>query len=40
MDYEIAAGYSVEMYDDPAKFPKGTLDENYYSEIWVPVKKK
>lgn len=40
VDYEIAAGYSVEMYDDPAKFPKGTLDENYYSEIWVPVKKK
>lgn len=39
-DYEIAAGYSVEMYDDPSKYGKGTFDENYYSEIWVPVKKK
>lgn len=38
--YEIAAGYCIEMYDDPEKFPKGTKDENYYSEIWIPVKKK
>lgn len=39
-EYEFAAGYSVEMYDDPAKYPKGSEDENYYSEIWVPIKKK
>lgn len=39
-DYEFAAGYCIEMYDDPSKFPKGTFDENYYSEIWIPVKKK
>ena len=39
-DYEIAAGYSIEMYYDPAKYAKGTQDENYYSEIWIPVKKK
>lgn len=39
-DYEIAAGYNIEMYEDPAKYPKGTEDENYYSEIWVPVKQK
>ena len=39
-DYEFAAGYSVEMYADPADYPKGTEDENYYTEIWVPVKKK
>lgn len=39
-DYDIAAGYSVEMYDDPKRYPKGTEDENYYSEIWIPVKKK
>lgn len=39
-DYEIAAGYSVEMYDLPSKYPNGTGDENYYSEIWIPVKKK
>lgn len=39
-DYEIAAGYCVEMYEDPAKYKNGTADEKYYSEIWIPVKKK
>lgn len=39
-DYEIAAGYCVEMYDDPKKYPNGTLDEEYYSEMWIPVAKK
>jgi len=39
-DYEIAAGYCIEMYDNPAKFAKGVQDENYYSEMWIPVKKK
>jgi len=39
-DYEIAAGYCVEMYGDPTQYPKGTQDENYYSEMWIPVKRK
>lgn len=39
-EYEFAAGFCIEMYDDPAKYPKGTMDENYHSEIWIPVKKK
>ena len=39
-DYEFAAGYCVEMYDIPDKYPNGTSDENYYTEIWIPVKKK
>ena len=39
-DYEFAAGYCVEMYADPREFSKCTLDEKYYSEIWIPVKKK
>jgi AraC family transcriptional regulator len=39
-DYEFAAGYCIEMYDAPDKYPKGINDENYYSEIWIPVKKK
>ena len=39
-EYEIAAGYNVEMYTNVADYPKGTQDENYYSEIWIPVKKK
>ncbi len=39
-EYEFAAGYCIEMYDDPMKYPKGTADENYYCEIWIPVKVK
>lgn len=39
-EYEFAAGYCVEMYDDPRKYAKGTMDENYYCEIWIPVKRK
>lgn len=39
-EYEFAAGYCVEMYDAPDQYPKGTLDEHYHSEIWIPIKKK
>lgn len=39
-EYEFAAGYCIEMYDDTRKYPKGTADENYYAEIWIPIKKK
>ena len=39
-EYEFAAGYCVEYYDNPMNYPKGTQDENYYCEIWIPVKKK
>lgn len=39
-DYEFAAGYCIEMYDDVRKYEKGTMDENYYCEIWIPIKKK
>ena len=39
-DYEIAAGYNIEMYSNPEEYPKGTDDENYYCEVWIPVKKK
>lgn len=38
-EYEFAAGYCIEVYDNPTKYPNGTLDENYHSEIWIPVKK-
>lgn len=38
--YEFAAGYCIEMYDEPGKYKKGVQDENYYAEIWIPVKKK
>ncbi|MDO5561355.1 MAG: AraC family transcriptional regulator [bacterium] len=39
-DYEIAAGYNVEMYADPKDFAQGVLDKNYYCELWIPVQKK
>ena len=39
-DYEFASGYNIEMYHDPSKYPNGVQDESYYSEIWIPVKKK
>ena len=39
-DYEFASGYCIEMYEPADKYPKGTLDENYYTEIWIPIRKK
>lgn len=39
-EYEIAAGYHIEMYGDPAAYSDGAEDEQYYSEIWIPVRKK
>ncbi len=39
-DYEIAGDYNIEMYTNAADYPKRNQDENYYSEIWIPVKKK
>ena len=39
-EYEFAAGYCVEYYDSPMNYPKGTLDENYYCEIWIPIRRK
>lgn len=38
-EYRWSAGYCVEMYGAPDKYPKGTEDENYYAEIWIPVEK-
>lgn len=39
-EYEIAAGYHIEMYSDPADYAGGAEDEAYYSEIWIPVRQK
>ena len=39
-EYEIATGYCIEMYEDPTVYPEGIQDENYQSEIWIPVKRK
>lgn len=39
-DYEIAAGYCIELYGDPSEYPGGMQDENYSCEMWIPVKKK
>ena len=39
-DYEIDGGYNIEYYSDISLYPKGTMDPNYVSEIWIPIKKK
>ena len=39
-EYEVAAGYYVEYYADPNNYAKGTQDDNYYCEVWIPVKQK
>jgi len=39
-DYEIAAGYNIEMYSNPEDYKNGVDDEKYYCEIWIPVKRK
>ncbi len=39
-DYEIAAGYNIEMYSNPKDYKKGVDDEKYYSEVWIPIKRK
>ena len=38
-DYEIADNFDIEMYSDITDYPGGNNDPNYYSEIWVPVRK-
>ncbi len=38
--YEIAEGYNIEYYSNPADYKNGMQDSEYYAEIWIPVKKK
>ena len=38
--YEIAEGYNIEYYSNPADYKNGMQDSEYYAEVWIPVKKK
>ncbi|MDE6714689.1 MAG: AraC family transcriptional regulator [Lachnospiraceae bacterium] len=38
--YEIAEGYNIEYYSNPADFKKGMQDPEYYAEVWIPIKEK
>ena len=38
--YEIAEGYNIEYYSNPANYKNGMQDSDYYAEIWMPVKEK
>lgn len=38
--YEIAEGYNIEYYSDPANFKLGMQDPEYYAEVWIPVKER
>lgn len=40
VDYEMSGKYNIELYSPVADYPLGNKDKNYYSEIWMPVKKK
>lgn len=39
-EYEIAEGYNIEYYCDPADYKMGMDDPEYYAEIWIPVKER
>lgn len=39
-DYDLNGMFSLEWYSDTSAYPKGNEDENYYSEIWLPVKAR
>lgn len=39
-DYEFSGQHTVEMYTDISKYEGGNQSSEYYSEIWLPVKKK
>ncbi|MGM9521903.1 MAG: GyrI-like domain-containing protein [Oscillospiraceae bacterium] len=39
-DYTIAEGICIEVYDDAAKYKNRTQNQDYYSEMWIPVVKK
>lgn len=39
-DYEIAAGYHIEMYSNPAEYENNIQHTDYHSEIWIPVREK
>jgi len=38
--YEMSNKFNIEYYSDASKYPNGIKDDNYYSEIWMPVKAK
>lgn len=41
MEYELAGNYNIEVYMNPSSdYPNGSMDENYYCELWIPIKKK
>ena len=39
-NYEIAEGYNIEYYSDSAEFKDGTQDQDYYAEVWIPVRER
>ena len=38
--YEIAEGYNIEYYSNPAAFEKEMQDPAYYAEVWIPIRGK
>ena len=40
IDYEIIGDYNIEGYDNVLDYPLGNQDPNYYTEIWIPIRRK
>lgn len=38
--YEIAGKFNIEMYTPCGDYEFGNQDKDYYSEIWIPIRKK
>jgi len=39
-EYALNGMCCIEYYSDSALYPKGNLDEDYYCELWIPVRAK
>lgn len=39
-EFEVIKSFNVEYYDDSAKYKNGSADEQYQSEIWIPIQQK
>jgi len=39
-EYEVDGRYCFEYYDDIKKYENGVNNENYYIELWLPIRKK
>lgn len=39
-EYDVVSGCCIEYYDDFDKYPNGAMSDDYYCELWIPIKSK